>query len=71
MTRHTLVYHPLVAKDSTLAIDLEIMRRTGFEGIEASAAKMRAFLAGGWSRGLPPRSYCPAMLFVSLCLDGF
>jgi sugar phosphate isomerase/epimerase len=49
MTQQKLIYHPLVAKDSTLAIDLEIMRRTGFEGIEVSAAKMRAFLSGGWS----------------------
>jgi sugar phosphate isomerase/epimerase len=49
MTQQKLIYHPLVARDSTLAIDLEIMRRTGFEGIEVSAAKMRAFLSGGWS----------------------
>jgi hypothetical protein len=51
MTQQKLIYHPLVAKDSTLAIDLEIMRRTGFEGIEVSAAKMRAFLSAGWSEG--------------------
>jgi sugar phosphate isomerase/epimerase len=49
MTEQVLVYHPLVARDSTLAIDLEIMRRTGFQGIEVSAAKMRAFIAAGWS----------------------
>lgn len=49
MPRQKLIYHPLVSRDSTLAIDLEIMRRTGFEGIEVSAAKMRAFLAAGWS----------------------
>jgi sugar phosphate isomerase/epimerase len=49
MTQQKLIYHPLVSKDSTLAIDLEIMRRTGFEGLEASAAKMRAFLAAGWT----------------------
>lgn len=51
MTQQKLIYHPLVAKDSTLAVDLEIMRRAGFEGIEVSAAKMRAFLAAGWSEG--------------------
>jgi sugar phosphate isomerase/epimerase len=49
VTEQKIVYHPLVSKESTLAIDLEIMRRTGFDGIEASAAKMRAFLAAGWS----------------------
>jgi sugar phosphate isomerase/epimerase len=49
VTQQKIVYHPLVSKESTLAIDVEIMRRTGFDGIEASAAKMRAFLAAGWS----------------------
>ncbi len=49
MTNQKLIYHPLVSKDAPLAIDLEIMRRTGFDGLEVSAAKMRSFLGAGWS----------------------
>lgn len=45
----TLIYHGLVSRHAPLAIDLEIMRRTGFEGLEISAAKMRAVLEAGIS----------------------
>ena len=48
MKKHRLVYHGLVSRFSTLAIDLEIMRVTGFDGIEISAAKMRDMLAAGF-----------------------
>lgn len=49
MTQQKLIYHGLVSRHSTLAIDLEIMRRAGFDGLEISAAKMRDVLAGGFS----------------------
>jgi sugar phosphate isomerase/epimerase len=49
MTGQTLIYHPLASKHSTLAIDLAIVRAIGFDGLEASAAKMRDFLAAGYT----------------------
>ena len=36
-----LIYHGLVSRHSTLAVDLEVMRRAGFHGLEISAAKMK------------------------------
>jgi sugar phosphate isomerase/epimerase len=42
-----LIYHGLVSRHAPLAIDLEIMRQTGFQGLEVSGAKMRAALEGG------------------------
>ena len=42
-----LIYHGLVSRHAPLAMDLEIMRRTGFQGLEISAAKMRAALDAG------------------------
>lgn len=45
----TLIYHGLVSRHAPLAMDLEIMRRTGFQGLEISAAKMRAALEAGIS----------------------
>ncbi len=44
---HKLIYHGLVSRHAPLAIDLEIMRQTGFQGLEVSGAKMRAALDGG------------------------
>ncbi len=49
MKQHKLIYHGLVSRFSTLAIDLEIMQVTGFDGFEISAAKMRDVLAAGFS----------------------
>lgn len=43
----TLIYHGLVSRHAPLAMDLEIMRQTGFQGLEVSAAKMRAALESG------------------------
>lgn len=42
-----LIYHGLVSRHAPLAIDLEIMRRSGFQGLEVSAAKMRTALESG------------------------
>lgn len=49
MSDHTLVYHGLVSRYSTLSVDLRIMRETGFQGLEVSAAKMRDVLAAGFT----------------------
>ncbi|MBP2239118.1 sugar phosphate isomerase/epimerase [Sinorhizobium kostiense] len=44
-----LLLHSLVAKHATLAMDLDIAEGVGFDGIEASATKLRAFLDVGFS----------------------
>lgn len=50
MTRpNQLLLHSLVARNATLAIDLDIAEEVGFDGIEASATKLRAFLDAGFS----------------------
>lgn len=57
---HKLIYHGLVSRHAPLAIDLEIMQKAGFQGLEVSAAKMRAALEAGiteeelsgWLRGV-------------------
>ena len=49
MTKQQIVYHGLVSRFSTLAIDLEIMRAAGFDGLEISAEKMRNVLANGFN----------------------
>lgn len=47
MSDQHLIYHGLVSRHAPLAIDLEIMRQSGFAGLEVSAAKMQAALASG------------------------
>ncbi|MBD9529495.1 sugar phosphate isomerase/epimerase [Paracoccus sp. PAR01] len=44
-----IILHSLIARDATMTMDLKLARDLGYDGIELSAAKMRAFLAGGWS----------------------
>lgn len=44
-----IVLHSLIAKDAPMAMDLKIAADVGYDGIEISAAKMRAFLAAGWT----------------------
>lgn len=44
-----IVLHSLIAKDAPMAMDLKIAADLGYDGIEISAAKMRAFLAAGWT----------------------
>ena len=44
-----LIYHGLVSRHAPLAIDLVIMRQTGFNGLEISAAKMRAMRLAGFN----------------------
>ncbi len=50
MSNQKLIYHGLVSRFSTLAIDLEILKAAGFDGLEISAQKMRDVLAAGYSR---------------------
>ena len=47
--RQKIIYHSIISKHSTLAMDLEIVRRHGYDGIEVSALKARAFLAAGFT----------------------
>ncbi|TGN67207.1 sugar phosphate isomerase/epimerase [Paracoccus liaowanqingii] len=47
--RQKILFHSLVAKDAPMMMDLRIARELGYDGIELSAAKMRAFLAAGWT----------------------
>ncbi|WP_334174614.1 sugar phosphate isomerase/epimerase family protein [Pseudoxanthobacter sp.] len=47
--RQILLLHSLVARHATLAMDLEIARAAGYDGLEASASKMRAFLDAGFT----------------------
>ncbi|WP_323010837.1 sugar phosphate isomerase/epimerase family protein [Paracoccus sp. (in: a-proteobacteria)] len=47
--RQKIVLHSLIAKDAPMAMDLKIAADLGYDGIEISAAKMRAFLAAGWT----------------------
>ncbi len=47
--RQKILLHSLIAKDAPMAIDLKIAADLGYDGIEISAAKMRAFLAAGWT----------------------
>ncbi|MFY1709407.1 sugar phosphate isomerase/epimerase family protein [Tritonibacter scottomollicae] len=49
MADQHLIYHGLFSCHAPLAIDLEIMRQSGFDGIEVSAAKMTAALDAGIS----------------------
>ena len=49
MANQKLIYHGLVSKFAPLAIDIEIMRASGFEGLEISATKMKDVLSAGIS----------------------
>ncbi len=48
-TRQQIVLHSLIARHSPMAMDLRIASTLGYDGLELSAAKMRAFLAAGWT----------------------
>lgn len=47
--RQKILLHSLVARDAPMAMDLLIAQQLGYDGLEMSAAKMRAFLHAGWS----------------------
>ncbi|TGT36397.1 sugar phosphate isomerase/epimerase, partial [Mesorhizobium sp. M4B.F.Ca.ET.169.01.1.1] len=44
MKRNQIILHALVARHGTLALDVDIASELGFDGLEASGAKIRAFL---------------------------
>lgn len=48
--RDQIILHSLVARHSTMAIDVEIARQVGFDGLEASGDKIAACLEAGLSR---------------------
>ncbi|MCX5463426.1 sugar phosphate isomerase/epimerase family protein [Alcaligenes parafaecalis] len=45
--KNSLIFHTTITPFSNLALDLDIMRTTGFDGIELGANKVGAFLASG------------------------
>ena len=49
MAQQQMIYHGTVSSNSTLSIDLDIVRRCGFDGLEVSATKMRDVLAAGFT----------------------
>lgn len=48
-TENQLIYHSMVSRPNTLAIDMEIARSLGFDGLETSGPKIAAFLDAGFS----------------------
>lgn len=48
-TENQLIYHSMVSRPNTLAIDIEIARGLGFDGLETSGPKIAAFLDAGFS----------------------
>ena len=68
MKRNALIFHALAARHATLAIDLDIVREIGFDGLEISAAKTRAFLDAGHGtnelRTMVGDTYLPGMGFL-------
>ncbi|TGR16774.1 sugar phosphate isomerase/epimerase, partial [Mesorhizobium sp. M1C.F.Ca.ET.196.01.1.1] len=63
-----IVLHALVARYGTLALDLDIAHEIGFDGLEASGAKIRAFLDAGFSpqdlRHLVGETFIPGVGFL-------
>lgn len=49
MKQNQLILHSLVAKNATLAIDLEITRRLGFDGLETNGGKIADCLDNGFT----------------------
>ncbi|WP_448955143.1 sugar phosphate isomerase/epimerase family protein [Labrys neptuniae] len=49
-TKHNqLIFHSMASRWNTLAIDIDIARKLGFDGLETSGAKIAAFLEAGFS----------------------
>ncbi|SCW88999.1 Sugar phosphate isomerase/epimerase [Rhizobium mongolense subsp. loessense] len=47
---HQLIFHSLASKFNTLAIDIDIVREVGFDGLETSGSKIKACLDAGISK---------------------
>ncbi|WP_439627111.1 sugar phosphate isomerase/epimerase family protein [Shinella sp.] len=48
-TQNQLIFHSMASKPNTLAIDIEIARSLGFDGLETSGNKIGAFLDAGFT----------------------
>lgn len=48
-TQNQLVFHSMASKPNTLAIDIEIATSLGFDGLETSGNKIKAFLDAGFT----------------------
>jgi sugar phosphate isomerase/epimerase len=49
MAKNQILLHSLVAKYSTLAMDIDIAKAVGFDGLEMSQTKLNGFLDAGYS----------------------
>jgi hypothetical protein len=67
-TRNQIIFHSLVAKHGTLALDLDIARKFRFDGLETSDTKIRAFLDAGFTtrelRGMIGDMFIPGIGFL-------
>lgn len=67
-TKQQIILHSLLARYSTLAIDLEIARQVGFDGLEASGQKIEACLSAGITsleiRNLVGQTFIPGIGFL-------
>lgn len=48
-TRNQLIFHSMASRQNTLAIDIEIAKSVGFDGLETSGQKIAAFLDAGFT----------------------
>lgn len=48
-TRNQLIFHSMASRQNTLAIDIEIAKSIGFDGLETSGQKIAAFLDAGFT----------------------
>lgn len=48
-TQNQLIFHSMASRPNTLAIDIEIATRLGFDGLETSGSKIKAFLDAGFT----------------------
>jgi hypothetical protein len=67
-TRNQIILHSLVAKHGTLALDLDIVHKLRFDGLETSDTKIRAFLDAGFTtrelRGMIGDMFIPGIGFL-------
>jgi hypothetical protein len=48
-TQNQLIFHSMASRPNTLAIDIEIATSVGFDGLETSGNKIKAFLDAGFT----------------------
>ncbi|MGY5809084.1 sugar phosphate isomerase/epimerase family protein [Rhizobium sp. LEGMi198b] len=49
-SNNKLIFHSMASKPNSLAIDIDIAKSLGFDGLETSGTKISAFLDAGWSK---------------------